>query len=193
MKNIRFYNASKYSSSEYKEVAPMIYKIYVANTPSENSLFLQQVTNGELLKELKKIKKWRKGVREGLDDIFVIAEYEGQLYYRDPEDDEDIICFDKNASGGSDQYVTSIVFEPEPEYDENEATDEISQYPLEDILDKFYCLIGDDYEEENARDSSNCYIEFSSENIEDIQNLLTIIGKHVYNKENGEYVDLIIE
>lgn len=193
MKNIRFYNAPKYSSSEYEEVAPMVYKTYVANAPSENSLFLQQVTDGALLKELKKIKTWRRGVREGLDDKFVIAEHEGQLYYRALEDDEDIICFDKNASGGSDQYVTSIVFEPEPEFDENEPTDEISQYPLEDILEKFFCLIGDDYEDENAKDSSNCYIEFSSEDIKDIQNLLTIIGKHVYNKENGEYVDLIIE
>ena len=86
-----------------------------------------------------------------------------------------------------------LVFEPEPEYDENEPTDEISQYPLEDILEKFFCLISDDYEEENANDPSNCYIEFSSEDIEDIRGVITIIGKHVYNKENGEYVDLIIE
>lgn len=193
MKNIRFYNAPKYSSSEYTEITPMIYKTYVANTPSENSLSLQQLTDEVLLKELKKIKKWRKDTREELDDSLLITEYEGQLYYRDSEDDEDIIYFDMDASGGSDQYVTSIVFEPEPEYDENQPTDEISQYPLEDILDKFHCLTSDDYENENANDTVNCYIEFSSEDMEDIQNLLSIIGKHVYNKDNGDYVDLIIE
>ena len=53
--------------------------------------------------------------------------------------------------------------------------------------------MSDDYEEENAEDPKNCYVEFASEDIGDIRDILTIVGKHVYNKENGEYVDLIIE
>ena len=85
------------------------------------------------------------------------------------------------------------MFEPEPEFDENEPAEEISQYPLEDILEKFFCYVSDDYEEENAEDPKNCYVEFASEDIGDIRDILTIVGKHVYNKENGEYVDLIIE
>ena len=193
MKNIRFYNAPKYLTEEYKEAESMIYKTYAANSESENSLWLAQVTDAALLKELKKIRKWEKGTREDLDDELLIAEYEGQKYYVDPDDEEDIIYFDENASGGGEIYVTSIVFEPEPEFDENEPAEEISQYPLEDILEKFFCYVSDDYTEENEKDPVNCYIEFASEDMEDIRNILTVVGKHVYNKENGEYVDLIIE
>ncbi len=193
MKNIRFYNAPKYLTEDYKEAESMIYKTYAANSESENSLWLAQVTDEALLKELKKITKWEKGTREDLDDELLIAEYEGQKYYIDPEDEEDIIFLDENASGGGEIYVTSIVFEPEPEFDENEPAEEISQYPLEDILEKFFCYVSDDYTEENEKDPVNSYIEFASEDMEDIRNILTIVGKHVYNKDNGEYVDLIIE
>ncbi len=69
----------------------------------------------------------------------------------------------------------------------------ISQYPLEDILEKFNCYCYDSYTEENKNDSVNSYIEFAGDDIKDIENLLTIVGKHVYNKEDGEYVKLIIE
>ena len=193
MKNIRFYNAPKYLTEDYKEAESMIYKTYAANSESENSLWLAQVTDEALLKELKKITKWEKGTREDLDDELLIAEYEGQKYYIDPEDEEDIIFLDENASGGGEIYVTSIVFEPEPEFDENEPAEEISQYPLEDILEKFFCYVSDDYTEENEKDPVNCYIEFASEDMEDIRNILTVVGKHVYNKDNGEYVALIIE
>ncbi len=193
MKNIEFYNAPKYSTEEYKETALMIYKTYAANTPSENSLWLAQVTDETLLRELKKIRKWEKGRRKDLDDELLIGEYEGQKYYIDPEDDKDIIYYDENASGGNEIYVTSIVFEPEPELGENDPADEISQYPLEDILEKFFCYTSDDYPEENAKDPTRNYIEFASEDLKDIQNILTIVGKHVYNKEDGGIVDLIIE
>ena len=46
---------------------------------------------------------------------------------------------------------------------------------------------------ENEEDLVNSYIEFVGDSIEEIENLLAIIGKHVYNKEDGEYVKLIIE
>ena len=88
-------------------------------------------------------------------------------------------------------YVTSIVFEAEPEFGENEPEDEeISQYPLEDILDEYLVYVYDDYAEENASDKVNSYVEFASEDIEDIRNVLNILGKHVYNSQEGEYVML---
>ncbi len=90
-------------------------------------------------------------------------------------------------------YVTSLSFIQEPEYNEGNDASYISQYPLEDILDKFYCYISDFYSELNTEDSSKCYQEFASSDIEDIRKLRTIIGKHVYNKEDGEYMKLIIE
>lgn len=91
-------------------------------------------------------------------------------------------------------YVTSLMFEQEKEYGENVSeSSEISQYPLEDVLDKFFCAVEDFYEKENQQDDKNSYIEFSSPDIDDIRNLLSIVGKHVYNKEEGEYVELVIE
>lgn len=94
-------------------------------------------------------------------------------------------------------YVTSLSFEQEPEYGEGENAGSISQYPLEDILDKFYCHVTDFYEMLNLETSSTCYLEFGSSDVNDIKNLRSIIGKHVYNKENEQdgkaYVDLVIE
>lgn len=94
-------------------------------------------------------------------------------------------------------YVTSLSFEQEPEFEESEFADNISQYPLEDILDEYYCHISDFYEELNVSDSKTCYLEFGAMDLEDIVNLRDIIGKHVYNAEyekDGQiYVKLVIE
>ena len=48
------------------------------------------------------------------------------------------------------------------------------------------------------RDGSRvCYLEFAATDIEDIQNLRSIIGKHVYNREYEKdekvYIKLVIE
>ena len=94
-------------------------------------------------------------------------------------------------------YVTSLSFEQEPELGEGLSAAEISQYPLEDLLDKFYCHVSDFYENLNSADSTTCYLEFAASDLEDIQGLRGVIGKHVYNKENERdgkvYVDLVIE
>lgn len=94
-------------------------------------------------------------------------------------------------------YVTSLSFVLESEYNETNYNGEISQYPLEDILDEFYCYISDFYDELNIADSKIGYLEFASTDLEDIKNLRKIIGKHVYNKEyqeNGNtYMKLMIE
>jgi len=88
-------------------------------------------------------------------------------------------------------YVTSLSFEQEPELGED------SQYPLEDVLDKFYCHVSDFYEELNAGKSAICYREFASPDLDDVRKLRSLIGKHVYNKDREEggqtYVDLVIE
>ncbi len=96
------------------------------------------------------------------------------------------------------RYVTSLSFVQEPDLNEGENAAMISQYPLEDLLDKFLCYVSDFYDELNAETSQTCFQEFASPNLDDIKKLRTIIGKHVYNKERiGEdgrtSVDLIIE
>ena len=99
--------------------------------------------------------------------------------------------------GKSKEYVTSLSFIQEPEYDEGKSATNISQYPLEDILDKYYCYISDFYEELNSDDSNVCYLEFASDDKGDICKLREIIGKHVYNKSvrdgEKETIKLIIE
>lgn len=96
-----------------------------------------------------------------------------------------------------DMYVTSLTFEQEPEYDEGTNSSEISQYPLEDILDKFFVAVEDFYTELNNGSNNICVLEFSGSDISDIENLLGIVGRHVYNKEfekDGQtYIDLVIE
>lgn len=90
-------------------------------------------------------------------------------------------------------YVTSISFVQEPELKEGDNASNITQYPLEDVLDKFYCHISDFYKELNTVNSQKCYQEFASPDLEDIKNLRSIIGKHVYNKKIEGYIKLIIE
>ena len=97
----------------------------------------------------------------------------------------------------NDEYTTSLSFQQEPDLREGSSAADISQYPLEDILDRFYVYVSDFYIELNTTESQTCHLEFASTDIEDIRSLREIIGKHVYNKtiyECGEErVTLIIE
>lgn len=94
---------------------------------------------------------------------------------------------------GEKIFVTSLMFVQEPELDEGDSAGNISQYPLEDILDEFLVYVSDFYSELNTEDSQICCLEFAAPELEDVQNLRSVIGKHVYNKQVGEYVKLIIE
>ena len=99
----------------------------------------------------------------------------------------------KSESG----FVTSLSFEQEPEFNEGSSADCISQYPLEDLLDRFFVHISDYYQEMNTCESEQRYLEFCGNTVKSIRELRTIIGKHVYNKaivDSGtEYIDLVIE
>lgn len=96
-----------------------------------------------------------------------------------------------------DCYVTSLCFEQEPELGEGTNSSNISQYPLEDILDRFYVAVEDFYESLNDGRSNTCVLEFSGESIDNLRGLISIVGKHVYNqkfvKDGKVYVNLVIE
>ena len=96
-----------------------------------------------------------------------------------------------------DVCVITLQFQQEPEMDEGSSSADISQYPLEDILDRFNVHISDFYDSENKCAKVNCRLEFASRKIENIRNLKSIIGKRVYNKvvtKNGDdFVELVIE
>ena len=193
MKNIRVYTPDIYKGENYIKVKDNIYKTVIEAEEDDNGLSLEQVTDKELLNELEKLTDWKRSDRE-IEEDYLIVYHNGKKYYKDIEDEENMIFKNMYEDTEETVYVTSIVFEPEPELDENQPSDKyVSQYPLEDILDKFGCYCGDNYEKENEEDPVNSYVEFVSDNIEEIENLLTIIGKHVYNKIDGEYVKLVIE
>lgn len=197
MKNIRFYNAEKYETSEYEKVEEYIYKTIEEVSDNEDSLWLRQFNDEELSKKLLELDGWKQGEGE-LDDSYLLMEYEGKRFYRDIDSvgtDEDFVFVNENDDKEPGEiYVTSIMFEPEPELGENESTDAfVSQYPLEDILDEYFVYCYDDYKNENEADKVNSYVEFASEDIDDIRKVLTILGKHVYNQEDGDYVKLIVE
>ena len=92
-----------------------------------------------------------------------------------------------------DGFVTSLCFEQEPELGEGVSSADISQYPLEDLLDRFFVSVSDFYDAINARDSQTCCLEFCGETVEDVRKLRSVIGKHVYNRDLGDAVDLVVE
>ncbi|MCR5836463.1 MAG: hypothetical protein K6G88_08145 [Lachnospiraceae bacterium] len=193
MKNIRFYEAEKYKTSEYEKVESMIYKTMEKINQGDGNYSFKGCSDEALVTKLLESNEWEQGTGKGLAR-YMIMTHQGKRYYRTTEyigTDKDIIYIEKEPDP---IYVTSIVFEPEPELGENEpAAAFVSQYPLEDILDKYYVYCGDFYEKENEMDKENSYVEFASCSIEDIRNVLTLIGKHVYNKEDGDYIFLKIE
>ncbi len=198
MKNIRIYNAAKYGTDAYEAVEENIYKTYEIAPENNAFLALEAIDDEELIEKLNNMDGWHEGTGKFEDDMLIII-YKGRKYYKEISDndkeDNDLIYVNSNDISEPElSYVTSLVFVQEPEYGENEPSDaEISQYPLEDILDEFNCFILDTYEKKNKLDPENSYIEFSSDSIDDIRKILSIVGKHVYNKEDGEFVRLVIE
>lgn len=118
---------------------------------------------------------------------YTAAKYSGREYVKV----EDRIY--RTEADGESLYLTSLPFVQEPEMGEGSPANEISQYPLEDLLDQFYCHIADFYDGLNLASSTVCYLEFASSDLEDVRNLRGIIGKHVYNKESNGCLELIIE
>ncbi|ORX58483.1 hypothetical protein BCR36DRAFT_580093, partial [Piromyces finnis] len=194
MKNIRDYTPKKYiEGKEYTLVEPHIYK--TLEKKSLNSISLKGISDEALSKTLRDLKDWTLGT--GREESFYVIEYNGKRYYREIEDeDENQIEKDYTIYIEEDLkelYVTSIMYEPEPEFEENEPSEAfITQYPLEDILDEFSVYCYDDYSEENKNDNQHSYIEFASPEIQDIRNVRTIIGKHVYNVTENDIVRLKI-
>ena len=96
-----------------------------------------------------------------------------------------------------DVCVITLQFQQEPEMDEGTSSADISQYPLEDILDRFNVHISDFYDSENKCAKEKCRLEFASKKIENIHKLKSIIGKRVYNKivtkDGEEFAELVIE
>ena len=117
-----------------------------------------------------------------------------QIYHAEKYSTSDYVKVEENIYKGKnpyyrvdrdheEMYFTSLTFEQEPELGEGETPEDISQYPLEGILEMFGVCVSDFYDELNAESECTCYQEFGSGDLEDIRNLLGIVGKHAYEKK----------
>lgn len=103
------------------------------------------------------------------------------------------------GSGYLDVYVTSLSFEMEPERfgEESASPSNLTQVPIEGILDKFNLFVTDFYEQLNRISETVCYQEFGSFSLEDIQKLRALIGKRFYAlpyiEDGEEYYNMVIE
>lgn len=120
-----------------------------------------------------------------------------QSYVNEKYSTEDYEAVDSNiykyVCDDETLFVTSISFVQEEEYGEGVDSSDISQYPVEDICDRFFCYISDFYPELNDGRDNVCYLEFASNDIEDVRSLLTITGSHIYNKEVDGTLELVVE
>lgn len=95
------------------------------------------------------------------------------------------------------KFFTSLSFEQEPEIGEGTSPTDISQYPLENVLEYYLVFVSDFYEDKNKASGERCFLEFASRRLNDVRNLRTLIGKRAYNQEftnDGKcYYELIIE
>lgn len=84
----------------------------------------------------------------------------------------------KSPYDSNDIFVTSLTFEMEPECygEENASPSNLTQIPIEGILDEFNLFVTDFYEQLNQSSEIICYQEFGSLDLEDIKNLRTLIG-----------------
>ena len=98
-----------------------------------------------------------------------------------------------------DIFVTSLTFEMEPDcYGEEDASPRnLTQVPIEGLLDEFNLFVTDFYEQLNETSETTCYQEFGSFELADIQKLRNLIGKRFYAvpyMENGEeYYNMVME
>ena len=106
----------------------------------------------------------------------------------------------KSPYGSEDIFVTSLTFEMEPErYGEEDASPRnLTQVPIEGILDEFNLFVTDFYEQLNENSETICYQEFGSFDLENIKKLRTLIGKRFYavpyTDEDGEkYYNMVIK
>lgn len=181
MKNIENFKSPKYDDPRYEMVLPDIYKVTrKVNDDRLSTKFTQSAD--EEAEVVRDIEGW-----EYIEKYKGYAlTYNDKLYFRKHNHVDDVIM--EYDTSEVTEFVTSLSFVQEPELGEGEDASDISQFPLEDIMDEWFCGVGDFYDNLNIKGSKKCYIEFASYDIEIIKELRTIIGKRVYSNDDGFYI-----
>ena len=71
--------------------------------------------------------------------------------------------------------------------------DEDTQYPLEDVLDKYYVNCTEVIEEKEEAGKHIFIFEIEGEDEDSIRTIAGFVGKRVYNYQEGDYIKLGIE
>lgn len=71
--------------------------------------------------------------------------------------------------------------------------DEDTQYPLEDVLDKYYVNCTEVMEEKEEAGKRIFIFEIEGEDEDAIKTIAGFVGKRVYNYQDGDYIKLGIE
>ena len=115
---------------------------------------------------------------------FVSRKYDDPVYTAQGND-----VFEKDGT-----FFISLSFRQETSLGEGTSPKNISQYPLEDILERYSVWVSDFYEKTNGKSKDICYLEFAGAK-DAIFTLREIIGKHAYNKtveENGVMMQILV-
>lgn len=110
-------------------------------------------------------------------------------------------CPYRTMLGKEEIFVTSLCFEMEPErYGEEDASPQnITQVPMEGLLDEFGLFVTDFYDALNNTSGQVCYQEFGSFDPADLRRLRGLIGRKFYavpyvdEKDGEEYYRMVTE
>jgi hypothetical protein len=115
------------------------------------------------------------------DDCARYTQYEGLIY------------MDATGGVGGKMGITSEPVYCVTLYAELEDDEEDTQYPLEDLLEK-YCVNCTEVTEEKEEAGKRIFIfEVEDEDVDSIKAIVGLVGKRVYNYEEDNYVMLGIE
>ena len=87
--------------------------------------------------------------------------------------------------------------EPDCYGEEDASPRNLTQVPIEGLLDEFNLFVTDFYEQLNETSETTCYQEFGSFELADIQKLRNLIGKRFYAvpymEDGEEYYNMVME
>lgn len=115
--------------------------------------------------------------------------------YCDPEryaQHDGFIFRDATGGVGGEMGITSGQVYCVTLYAELEAGED-TQYPLEDVLDKYYVNCTEVIEEKEEAGKRILIFEVEGENEDSVRTIAGFVGKRVYNYQEGGYIKLGIE
>jgi hypothetical protein len=115
------------------------------------------------------------------DDCARYTQYEGFIY-------RDVTGGVGTRMGITSEPVYCVTLYAELEDDELDT-----QYPLEDLLDEYLVHCTEVAEEKEEAGKRIFIFEIEGDDVDSIKSIAGLVGKRVYNYEEGNFVSLVIE